>query len=74
MAECSLSTEVPEQLLQCDTDSCTDENECLNLSDCENCPNQNEIDGDCSMDDEQMVGLLAMTVDNSCDAETDDSD
>ena len=44
------------------------------LSDCENCPNQNEIDGDCSMDDEQMVGLLAMTVDNSCDAETDDSD
>lgn len=42
-------TQMPKRLLQCqcDTDSCrsTDENEFLNLSNLENHPNKDEIDG-----------------------------
>ena len=39
---------------QCGTESCTCtyENEFLNLSNCDHYPNGDEIDGDCSMDDE----------------------
>ena len=68
--ECSMSThcvlnetEVPiiaQTAVPMYTDSCTcaDQNEFRSLSNCENYPNEDEIDDDCSMDDEDTDIIL----------------